>query len=111
VAELGREHLARHRSHTGGISRAISVPLATVIKRQQGSLVDTCMARSAPVTAMIPTLPKLTAWLSGDQGQTLVFGEVLEVLGVEGRQREAVSEGAGSDPGVVGGSRPAAADG
>ena len=52
---------SRHRSQTGSFSRAISVPLATVTKGQQRSLVSTPMSRSAPVTAEIPTLPKLVA--------------------------------------------------
>ncbi|GLY78642.1 hypothetical protein Airi01_069090 [Actinoallomurus iriomotensis] len=45
--------------HTPATTRAINVPLAPVTKGQQRSLADTCMTRSAPVTAEIPTLPKL----------------------------------------------------
>jgi hypothetical protein len=41
--------------------RAISGPLTPVIKGQHRSLADTSKGRSAPVTAEIPTLPKLIA--------------------------------------------------
>lgn len=37
-----------------------------------------------------------------DQGQPFVLGEVLKVLHVQGRQRQAMYEAAGGDPGVIG---------
>jgi hypothetical protein len=48
-------------AHRGHRRRAINGPLAMVIKGQQRSLARTSTSRSAPATAEIPTLPKLTA--------------------------------------------------
>src|ERR1039457_3654655 len=45
-----------------------------------------------------------------DQVQPAMFGEVLEVLGVEGRERQAVGQGACRDPGVVGWPGPSPLD-
>lgn len=39
---------------------------------------------------------------SRDQSQPFMLGEVLKVLHVQGRQRQAMYEAAGGDPGVVG---------
>lgn len=54
---------------------------------------------------------RLAHCLPSDQCQALVLGEVFEVFDVERRQRQAVGESTGRDPGVIGRSGPTAADG